>query len=291
MARRRNKKSRPIELVGAVALIAIGLWITSRQPTSTKLLVLGIVLSIAVAIWLLIIAIIHKTPRKTSHDSPDVQAPTKKYPWPGPPEQDLYPLWKSASIDADQVAKVDASRWSRELLALLEWKRFEEVCAGLFERLGFNTKTATCGPDGGIDIHLYRAPSDQPVALVQCKAWNTRQVGVEVVRALLGVMTAERVSDGIFVTTSTYSGDAIKFAKKNNIDLMDGEAVFKAIHTLTQEQQDSLLKLATAGDYVTPTCPSCGIKMKKRMPRSGGKPFWGCVNYPRCNSMLGMTRM
>jgi restriction system protein len=159
------------------------------------------------------------------------------------------------------------------------------VCAGLFERLGFVTKSATCGADAGIDIHLYRPPSDQPVNIVQCKAW-TKKVGVKVIRELRGVMTSERVAKGIFVTTSTYSDDAIAFAKANQIYLMNGDAVLKAILKLTEEQQASLLQRATAGDYTTPTCASCGVKMVAKKGRVSGKPFWGCVNYPKCKMKL-----
>src|SRR5487761_2037623 len=206
-------------------------------------------------------------------------------PWPDQHGADIYPIWKSASAEIAQTKKVDATHWSAALLGVLEWKRFEEVCAGLFERLGFATKSAACGADGGIDIHLYWPPSDQPVAIVQCKAW-TKKVGVKVIRELRGVMTSERAEKGIFVTTSTYSDDAIAFAKANKIALMDGAEVLKSILKLSEEKQTSLLQLATAGDYTTPTCASCGVKLIVRKPKLGGKPFWGCVNYPRCKMKL-----
>ncbi len=209
-------------------------------------------------------------------------------PYPDQTEDRIYPAWESAPSGGKPASKVDASRWSAELLAAIEWKRFEEVCAGLFERLGFATKLATCGADGGIDIHLYRPPSDQPVAIVQCKAWN-KKVGVNVIRELRGVMSSEGVAEGIFVTTSTYSDDAIAFAKANQIDLMDGKTVLRTILKLTEEQQISLLRLATAGDYTTPTCASCGVKMIARTPKAGGKAFWGCVNYPGCKMKLYMA--
>ena len=193
-----------------------------------------------------------------------------------------------ASMTRLQDTPAKPTEWSIGLLRLIEWKRFEEVCAGLFERLGFVTRSATCGADGGIDIHLYRPPFDHPVAIVQCKA-QTSKVGVKVIRELRGVMTSERVAEGIFATTSTYSDDAIAFAKANQIDLMNGDAVLKAILKLPEEQHASLLRLATAGDYTTPTCASCGVKMIARKPKVGGKAFWGCVNYPKCKMKLYMA--
>ena len=208
-------------------------------------------------------------------------------PWPAKQEERLEPTWDSDSLDANPGAKVDITRWNGELLTVLEWKRFEEVCAGLFERLGFKTKMFASGADGGVDIRLYQPPSNLPVAIVQCKAW-TRKVGVNVVRELRGVMAAEGVAEGIFSTTSTYSDDAIAFAGANHIDLLDGNKVLDTILKLPEEQQASLLRLATAGDYTTPTCASCGVKLVLRTP-ARSKPFWGCVNYPRCKMIINIA--
>jgi len=226
----------------------------------------------------------------TNGPRPNGAPGSKKHVDPRPDQHgaDIDPTSQSTSAEVTQTENVDATRWSAALLGVLEWKRFEEVCAGLFERLGFATKSAICGADGGIDIHLYRPPSDQPVNIVQCKAW-TKKVGVNVIRELRGVMTSERVAKGIFVTTSTFSDDAIAFAKANQIYLMNGDAVLKAVLKLPEEHQASLLQLATAGDYTTPTCASCGVKMVARKPKLGGKPFWGCVNYPKCKTKLYMA--
>jgi len=202
--------------------------------------------------------------------------------------KDAYAMWKDASVQPAPPERLDATRWSPELLTALDWKRFEEVCAGLFERLGFTAQVAAFGPDGGVDIRLFRPPAEHPVAIVQCK--SMRKVGVEVVRALHGVMTSQRVPEGILASTGAFSGDAHRYGKDNHIDLMDGDAVLKSIRTLTSEQQTDLLKLATHGNYTTPTCASCGVKLIKRQPKSGGKPFWGCVNYPRCKTTMYLSK-
>ena len=206
-----------------------------------------------------------------------------------PDGTDIYPIWKSEDNEIPNVP-IDASRWSPELLAALEWKRFEEVCAELFERLGFAAKVAEFGPDGAIDIHLSRPPDEQTVAIVQCKSRSTSRVGVKVVRELHGVMASVRVTEGILVTNSTFSDDARAYANANHIDLMDGAAVIRSIQALPDEQQVSLLKLATHGNYTTPTCPSCGVKMKEQKKKSDGTPFWGCVHFPRCRVIINMAR-
>lgn len=55
---------------------------------------------------------------------------------------------KDAGREA-RLPQVDTSRWSLDLLKALDWKRFELVCAGYFEELGFRAKTARGGREGG----------------------------------------------------------------------------------------------------------------------------------------------
>lgn len=56
------------------------------------------------------------------------------------------------------------------------------------------------------------------------------------------------------------------------------------ICTLDQYKQATLLKQAFRGDYRTPTCAACGIKMVERKGSAGA--FWGCQNYPGCKVRL-----
>jgi len=44
----------------------------------------------------------------------------------------------------------------------------------------------------------------------------------------------------------------------------------------------SKLKAATEGDYQTPTCPACSVKMVTRKSTTRGRTYWGCRNYPAC---------
>ncbi|MNR99674.1 DNA topoisomerase I/SWI domain fusion protein [compost metagenome] len=174
--------------------------------------------------------------------------------------------------------------WSMEALRSLEWKRFELLCAKYYETLGFKSVTLSKGADGGIDIKLYRTDPEHPIAIVQCKAWANKPVGVKEVRELLGVMAHEKVARGIFLSSSTYSKDAIAFAASNPIQLLDGSQFLARILQLEPAQQHALNKFAFDGDYSTPSCASCGIKMVMRHSEKGS--FWGCLHYPRCRSKI-----
>lgn len=176
--------------------------------------------------------------------------------------------------------------WSSEALHMLEWKRFELLCARYYEAVGFTTATLAAGPDGGIDVKLFKVDPAKPLAIVQCKAWNTHPVGVKEVRELLGVMVHEGVGRGIFVTTGTYTSDALRFGAANPLQLLDGDAFVKKILDLPLAKQKALLDAAFKGDYRTPTCASCGTKMVARDSKRGA--FWGCIYYPRCKTTLAL---
>lgn len=191
-----------------------------------------------------------------------------------------------APVSPPAAVALRPGAWSAEALRMLEWKRFELLCAEYYAAVGFTTTTLPAGPDGGIDVKLFKLDPTKPLAIVQCKAWNTHAVGVKEIRELLGVMVHEGVGRGVFVTTGTYSPDALQFGAANPIQLLDGDAFAKKLLDLSIEKQKALLDFAFEGDYRTPTCASCGSKMVARDSKRG--PFWGCVHYPRCKTALAM---
>ncbi len=175
---------------------------------------------------------------------------------------------------------VKPTDWSLALLQSIDWKRFEEVVAAYFRAKGLRCETQTHGADGGIDARIYSPGSDQPMALVQCKAWKSKPVGVALIRELLGVMTHEQVARGFFMITGEFSPDALAFAESHRITLVSGYKFLEMIRLQPPEVQAALLAVATVGDYLVPTCASCGVKMVDK-----GK-FWGCVNYPKCRRKI-----
>ena len=175
--------------------------------------------------------------------------------------------------------------WDDPVLGIIEWRRIEIVCVEFFKMKGYRAQETRIGADGGVDINLYIDGLDTPAAVVQCKAWNAYKVGVKPIRELYGVMAADQVEEGFFVTSGEFTRDALDFAEGKKLHLMTGERLLSEIKKLPQELQKQLLKVALDGDYTTPTCPQCDVKMAIREGKSGrnaGGQFWGCVNFPRC---------
>ena len=179
-------------------------------------------------------------------------------------------------------SNVDTAQWTPELLKRLEWRRFEELCAAYFEALGFRADVALTGAGGGVDINLYAQGAERPSTLVQCQPWNAYRVGIKPVRGLLGAMASGNVGEGVMVTSGKFTQEARNFAGKEKISLIDGAELLGKFADLEPEKARGLLRFATEGDFQTPTCPTCSLKMIPRKSTTHGRKFWGCRNYPSC---------
>ena len=102
-------------------------------------------------------------------------------------------------------------------------------------------------------------------------------------------MTSANVAEGVMVAAGRFTPEARGFAARENIQLIDGAALLEKLAALLPEKALALLKFATTGDFLTPTCPRCSIKMTARKSTGGGRMYWGCRNYPRCKHTFSST--
>jgi len=168
----------------------------------------------------------------------------------------------------------------------LSWKDFEFLVGEAYRRKGFHVQDNTgSGPDGGIDLTLKR---DGEKYLVQCKNWRTKAVGVPVVRELFGVVTAEKAAGGIIACSSTFTRDAIAFARGKPIELIGGAELVRLISDV-QPRPATQLKVKTvstapelSADSSCPTCSSPMVIRTARRGKNAGSSFWGCSRFPKC---------
>jgi restriction system protein len=183
-------------------------------------------------------------------------------------------------------ARIDTGSFSLELLKRLEWRRFEDLVAAYFAALGFTPQRARTPTDGAAVIGLRIAGTEQAAIVVHCRAWNAYRVGIKSVHALRAAMAAAGAGEGVLVTPGRFTREAESAAGKANIRLVDGADLLAKIAALSPERGRALLELATQGDFLTPTCPCCAVKMVARQSTAGGRRFWGCPNYPKCKEIV-----
>lgn len=166
-----------------------------------------------------------------------------------------------------------------ESIQSLPWKRFEELIAEAYRRKGYSVvENNGFGADGGIDLVLKK---DGNAYLVQCKQWRNQKVDVRVVREMYGVMTAERATGVIIITSGVFTHDAKAFAENKPIDLIEGHQVADLIRNV----KGKLYSTSETTEEDEKTCRKCSSKLVLRVARRGRNPgnrFWGCSNYPKC---------
>ena len=114
-----------------------------------------------------------------------------------------------------------------ELLSQVSPAYFETVVLDLLHKLGYGTSRADLlrvgrSGDGGIDgvISLDRLGLEK--VYVQAKRWQS-SVGRPEVQAFYGALAGQRANRGVFITTSTFSQQAVDFAGSvERIVLVDG---------------------------------------------------------------------
>lgn len=125
----------------------------------------------------------------------------------------------------NRIVAVNCADLTSELVAELRqhpdrlWelgpRQFEEFVASLFRNNGFEVELTPPTRDGGVDLWVARKePVGSQLYAVECKRYrSTRRVGVEVVRGVYGVVASKQATGGVVVTTSTFTKDAVTFAK------------------------------------------------------------------------------
>ena len=159
-----------------------------------------------------------------------------------------------------------------EAVRKLTWSQLELIVGQAYRTQQYVvTERGGAQPDGGIDLDLWRAGER---VIVQCKQWK-RQVPVEKVRELLGVVTGEGAVRGILVAPGGFTRAAHEFAQGKPLELVDGDGLLKLKRQTSAPDQVDLVPAA-------PACPTCGKPMVQRVARKGagaGSAFWGCSTY------------
>ena len=163
-----------------------------------------------------------------------------------------------------------------ELLRKLEWKRFEQIVALYYGETGVTANCTCTGPDGGVDVKLHRKGEERPYSYIQCKAYGSEKVKLTMMREFLGVMTNDKITEGIFATTSDFYPDARTFAEANGIKLLTAADFLRLFQQLRTHVRQRIVSEVTQGDYTTPSCPACDIKAIPRERKRDGVKFWAC---------------
>lgn len=148
---------------------------------------------------------------------------------------------------AELIGPFLGRRWSLDVFASIDAQRFAAVCETWFSWAGFDTRSESHRTDEGVDIWLHAARMPGPVAIVRCKHGQDKPVGLQEMRDFQGVVSNCESAHGTFTTTSTYTPEALQFAREHGIDAVDGKGLLRKILTRTRQSQQALLAVAYNG--------------------------------------------
>jgi restriction system protein len=125
---------------------------------------------------------------------------------------------------------------------------FERYIGRLFALEGYIPEWTARTGDEGVDIRLYpknrlgTRSRGNPIALVQCKRYaDGHTVGSPELQQFSGALRHELAHQGYFVTTSTFTPAARKWAQDEGILLLDGLDLLKWREHLLRRERMRLL--------------------------------------------------
>ena len=122
-----------------------------------------------------------------------------------------------------------------DAIARMSPRKFEIFSRRLLSKMGieFKSQGVQISNDGGIDGYGYhRDPNDFRTTrvVIQCKRYNTSDVGSPEIDRFLGAMNKFQADYGIFITNSRYSASAQKAALAGTpITLLDGNDLVRLV--------------------------------------------------------------
>ncbi len=174
-------------------------------------------------------------------------------------------------------------------IAALGWRHFEQLVGEAFRRQGYTVEeTGLGGPDGGIDLMLRK---DGRRVLVQCKQWRRRQIPVNVVREMYGLLAHHSANAVKIACVGAFTRDAARFAQGKPIELIGGEELMRMIREVQiapaqpARSVESVAPVPAASGPASPACPRCGQAMVERSNRKTEQTFWGCSAFPACRGV------
>lgn len=150
------------------------------------------------------------------------------------PENQTKPKESTPLENIDQSIKMISSRVSDELLDMIISKDpafFEKLVLDLLDKMGYaydkeSIISTDYSGDEGIDGIINEDQFGFNSIYIQAKKWNRSSVGRPEIQKFLGAVAGQGGTKGLFITTSTFTREAIDYAKKQlqvKLILIDGK--------------------------------------------------------------------
>jgi len=219
MGKRRKSKEPGIfdSVIGFAVLVGF-LWLISlifRYGMQILLPILAIVLLVILMVW-----IVYKILKS---ESPSSTFGTFAFDFYQPRDH----TGDKISTTEPELPSAAPGLTMSEKLRKIDWFQFEKLVELIYQHRGFSVqRSGGANPDGGVDLII---ESQTEKFVVQCKQWRKWTVGVRQIREFLGTLTDTKITKGIFITLTGYTGEAKQLADKHGIQILNESDVIKML--------------------------------------------------------------
>ena len=134
------------------------------------------------------------------------------------------------SIPLDQLRRYLLARYEDRFK--LNPKRFEDIVGGVFSDFDYSVRVTSYSGDKGIDVAVLDSESGGMIG-VQVKRYAGK-IAPEQIRAFAGALVQNSMTEGVFVTTSSFTPGAVETAAElrqrgTGIELWDADAFYEKL--------------------------------------------------------------
>lgn len=167
----------------------------------------------------------------------------------------------------------------KDSLAKLSPDSFEGLVTKLFQAQGYKAQKTKASGDEGKDIIL---KDTEQTYYAECKRYaSTNKVGRPDIQKLAGAMMGDNIAKGFFVTTSSFTQEAINFSAKANIKLIDGTELALLLEQSFGGQNESQFQIM---------CSKCGNILSLKIPDDVMTIDFECSCEARVLNTITFTR-
>lgn len=168
--------------------------------------------------------------------------------------------------------------FTADILARLDWNRFEELVGAYYLKTGVVAVRTKAGPKSAVHLQISWKGETKPFACVQCHASPYGLIQLAPLQELHAALTAANIRRGYVVTNGKFNVEARDFAEEKHFTLLPGDLFLEKLNALPATARTELLQQISVGDASTASCPKCEAKMARA--DDGG---WRCA---KCETTL-----
>jgi len=170
--------------------------------------------------------------------------------------------------------------FTRSHLDRIEWRVFDELVRNYLNTQGWVAKRVSVDGHGTTRSLLWKRNEARPSAYLCCMPAVGAMLSIDHVRQIELVLEEESLPEGFIVTTGDFTSEARNYTlRKRHVELVSGDALMTLLRNLPRKQHSTIVSQTLSGNYDTPSCPSCEIKM---VLQDGPQPRWLCPQQPGC---------